>query len=108
MATGFHKEPSSRPIIYQSILLSTPGKTNVSAPFSNGTQHIRVISQVAGYISIDQSTSATLVTSTAVPNGIFVPASVAVAEYFIVTPGQFLTFASTGATTGAISITEMA
>lgn len=107
MASGFGKEPSSRPVIYQSILLSTPGKINVSAPFSKGTQHIRVMSQVTGYISIDQSTSATLVTSTAIPNGLNIPASVAAAEYFIVTPGQFLTFASTGATTGAISITEM-
>ena len=107
MGTGFGKEPSSRPIVYQSVLLSTPGKINVTAKFSPSTQHILVMSQVTGYVSIDQSTSATLVTSTAVPNGFLISASAGTAEYFTVTPGQFLTFCTTGATTGAISVTEM-
>ena len=108
---GFDKQPASRPIIYQNMLIASPIATVCSAKFSNGTQHIRVLSTVSGWVSIDQSTSTTAVTSatiiTTVGAGCFIPAATFTGEYFTVTPGQLLTFCTTGLTTGTISVTEM-
>lgn len=108
MGQGFNKEPSSRPVKYQNLLIASPIVTTCSTPFMSGTQQIRVITNVAGWVSIDQSTSVTFVTSTAIPGaGLSIPASNAGAEYFTVTPGQILTFCTTGLTTGIVSVTEM-
>lgn len=114
MSIGWDKQPSSRVNVAQNITWLTtagpnPGPIVCTSKFSNGTQQIRVISQIAGWVSIDQSTSSTLVTSANIPaTGMFVPASTVGGEYFAVTPGQLLTFCSTGTTTGVISVTEMA
>jgi len=108
---GFDKQPASRPLIYQNVTMPTPIQTVCSAKFSNSTQHIRVLSQISGWVSIDQSTSTTAVTSativTTVGAGFFIPAATFTGEYFTVTPGQLLTFCTTGLTTGVISVTEM-
>lgn len=114
MSGGWDKQPASRVNTYQNVTwLTTTGPAAgpivCSSPFGKSTQQIRVISTIAGWISIDQSTSSTLVTSANIPaTGMFVPASTVGGEYFTVTPGQLMTFASTGVTTGVISITEMA
>ncbi len=109
MAHAFEKQTASRPNIYQTITITSPIKTQCTAKFGNSTQQVRVVTSIGGYVSIDNSTSTTQVTSTTIPaSGFFVPASVASAEYFVVTPGQVLTFCTTGLTTGYVSVTEMA
>ena len=111
MGAGFDKQPASRPWLYQTINYAGGaggGPIVCTAPFSKSTQHIRAISQLAGYVSIDQSTSATLVTSSTIPNGMMIPASTVGGEYFTVTPGQIFTFCSTSTSSAAITITEMA
>ena len=111
---GFDKQPASRPLIYQNVTWFTTGGAIgpkvCSAPFTSGTQHIRVLSSIAGWVSIDQTTSVTAVSSTTLGSttgGFFIPAATFTGEYFTVTPGQLLTFASTGTTTGIVSVTEM-
>jgi len=112
MGSGFDKQSASRPNIYQNITWLTtggaPGPKVCSAPFSASTQQIRVFSSIAGWMSIDQSTSTTVATTGTIPSGLFIPTSTVNGEYFIVTPGQILTFFSTGTTTGYVSVTEMA
>lgn len=107
--SSFDKQPASRCNIYQNLTAVSPIQTVCSAPFGKATQQIRVLSSIAGWVSIDQSTSTTIVTSTTIPGaGFFIPASTVQGEYFTVTPGQILTFCTTGLTTGYISVTEMA
>ena len=113
MSTGyFNKQPASRPVVYQNLTLAAPPVLQCTAKFSNGTQQIRVLSSIAGWASIDQTTSATGITSasivTTAPGGFFLPAATFTGEYFAVTPGQLFTFCSTGVSSGNISITEMA
>jgi len=119
MGAGFDKQPASRPVIYQNLTYTggaSPSTTVYSSKFSNGTQHIRVISTLAGWCSIDQSTVAAstsvqsaTVGSTNIPaTGMSLPASQVGGEYFIVTPGQLFTFASTSTSSGYVSVTEMA
>ena len=113
MGMGFSKQPASRPTIYQNLTSPNPTATVCSAKFSNGTQQIRVITSLAGWFSIDQSTSVTGVSSTTVatssPGGTFIPAATFTGEYFTVTPGQLLTFCTTTAgSSGYVSVTEMA
>jgi len=112
MGLGFDKQPASRPNIYQTVTWLTtagaPGPKVCSSPFGVATQHIRVFSSISGWVSIDQSTSTTVASTATIPSGMFIPASTTTGEYFIVTPGQRLTFFSTGTTTGYINIVEMA
>ena len=119
MGSGFDKQPSSRPNVYQNISYAAAAggtATLVSTKFHASTQHIRVLSTQAGWASVDQSTGSTGISSStsgnanAVPggSGFFIPGSTFCGEYFIVTPGQFLTFVTTSATSGYVSITEMA
>ena len=118
MGSGFDKQPASRPITYQNFVYTggtSPTTTVYSAKFGPSTQQIRVISSLAGWCSIDQSTVAAstsvlsaTVGSTNIPGtGMQIPASVTGGEYFIVTPGQLFTFASTSTSSGNISVTEM-
>jgi hypothetical protein len=111
MGHGFDKQPASRFNKFQTLVYTggaSGGATVISTFFANSTQHIRVISSVAGYISIDQSTSSTIVTSANMPSGALLPASTVGGEYFIVTPGQFLSYCSTSTSSANISCTEMA
>jgi hypothetical protein len=112
MGHGFEKQPASRANIYQNITYAGGaggGPTVISTNFHSSTQHIRVISSLAGWCSIDQSTGSTIVSSSTIPGvGFQIPASTVGGEYFIVTPGQFLSFCSTSTSSAYISITEMA
>jgi hypothetical protein len=111
MSKGFDKQPASRLNKYQTLSYlggASGGATVISTFFANSTQHIRVISSVAGYISIDQTTAATIVTSANMPSGALLPASTVGGEYFVVTPGQFLSFCSTSTSSANLSVTEMA
>ncbi len=119
MASGFDKQAASRPNIYQ--VLQYNSATAISAKFSPGTQHIRVMAQVGGWGTINNTTSETVIASSAGGVGMIItglttgyPAgATAVAgspypEYFAVTPGQIFIFSSTSTSTGAITVTEMA
>ena len=109
MGAGFDKQPASRPYVYQNITAPAAGAIVCTNKFGSSTQHIRILSTLAGWVSIDQSTSATLVTSANIPGtGMFIPASTVGGEYFTVTPGQLLTFCSTSGTSGYVCVTEMA
>jgi hypothetical protein len=106
---GFPKASASRPNVYQNITAPAAGSIVCSNPFGTGTQQIRVISTLAGWASVDHSTSATIATSANIPgSGMYIPVSVSDGCYLVVTPGQLLTFCSTAGSSGYISITEMA
>ena len=115
MAYGYDKQPASRPNIYR--VLQCNAATVISTFFAAGTNQIRVASQINGWGSIDQTTSSVGVSS-AGGTGMLITGGTTSAnptvytqvgvEYFIVTPGQYFSFASTSTSTGAISVTEMA
>lgn len=111
MAGGFDKQPASRPIVYRQLAYvggASGGATVWTTGFQSGTQHVRVISSLAGYTAIEQSTSSLIISSGSLPVGMLLPASTVGGEYFIVTPGQFLSFCSTSTSSGNLTITEMA
>jgi ABC-type anion transport system duplicated permease subunit len=93
MPTFFPKASCSR--------ILTPGTsypwagTGVSASTTVGgeTFHVRVISQLAGYITIGTTSDPTISTTGGV--GTFIAANTANGDYFQVVPGQKILFAST-------------
>src|SRR5215469_10778692 len=105
--TNFIKQPGSRIIANQNLNWTGTG-TIASTNFSPQTYQIRVASQISGWFSIDATTVAGPTTAGGV--GAFVPAATGQAEYFAVTPGQILLWASTSTSTGVgnvVSIQEM-
>jgi hypothetical protein len=111
MASAFDKQHSSRPNRPQTVSYvggASGGPVVCSSPFGTATQQVRLSATVAGWFSIDQSTSATLVTSANIPaTGFFLPASVE-PEYLTVTQGQIFSFCSTSTSSGYVSLGEMA
>jgi hypothetical protein len=69
--------------------------TGISASTSVGTEtyHVRVISQLAGYITIGTTSDPTIATTGGV--GTFVAANTASGDFFQVVPGQKILFSST-------------
>jgi hypothetical protein len=69
--------------------------TGVSVSTAVGTEtfHVRVISQLAGYITIGTTSDPTIASTAAV--GTFIAANTANGDYFQVTPGQKIVFSST-------------
>lgn len=104
------KQPASRPNVYQNLsFASGPAPAQTCTAFGKATQQIRVMSTINGWVTFSGNLSGTTVTSNNIPGtGIFFPASTAIAEYYAVTPGQTLSFCSTAASSGYVSITEMA
>ena len=113
----FSKQSSSRPIKYQVLTYNSAsiGSTN----FGPSVQQVRVMSQLGGWITINQSTSDSIIATTNGGVGMIV-SGVSTAfsagtigggsgfpEYFAVTPGQLFFFNSTTTSSGAVSITEM-
>ncbi len=109
MANYQLKESSSRIVKYHNLQWAGTG-TTFSTNFLSETWQIRVISTVAGYISIVPTTAdATVATTAGV--GVYIPAATAGGEYFTVTPGLILSYSSTTTSTVAgpvVSVTEMA
>jgi|SRR5690349_13539245 hypothetical protein len=104
MADFLSKQHASYPVRYQKV--SYNSATGFSTTFGVGVNHIRVASQLSGWATINQSTSDSIIASSAGGVGIFIAANQA-GEYFTVRPGQFLTFASSSTSTGDVSVTEM-
>lgn len=105
MSNFWGKQPSSRPINAQVVQLSSAIAVN-SVSFGTETQQIRVISNIATWCSIGTSTTAA-VWQTA--GNFYIPIAVSPGEYFTVSPGQQIScISASSATTGTVSITEMA
>ena len=80
--------------------------TLVSTPFTSETWRVRVISQVAGWIAIDNIGT---VPTTVGGNGTFLPASTVGGEVFSCSPSQVLSFSSATTSSGAwVNLTELA
>ncbi len=118
MASAFDKQCSSRPVTYQ--VLQYNSATLFTTKFGVATQQIRVMAQIGGWGTINNTTADSIIASSAGGVGMIItglstgyPAAVTTVggspypEYFSVTPGQIFTFSSTSTSTGAISITEM-
>ena len=119
MANAFDKQGASRPHIYQVIQYNSASIGTTK--FGAGTQQIRVMRQLGGWGTINDTTNDSVIATSAGGVGMFItgistgtPAAATAAtgspypEYFAVTPGQIFFFSSTSTSTGAISITEMA
>lgn len=119
MATGFDKQAASRPTRYQ--VLQYAAATVFTTKFGPSCQHIRIMSQIGGWGTINDTTADLTVASSAGGIGMFItgistgtPAAVTTVtgspypEYFSVTPGQIFVFSSTSTSSGACSVTEMA
>jgi hypothetical protein len=105
----FEKATSSR-ILRGQVLPWAGTGTSISTFFGPQTFQVRVISQINGYISIDQTTGTSLLSTSTFSGGMFIAANTANGDYLTVTPGQYLTFtSSTTGTTGSsiISVSEM-
>ncbi len=108
MANYQLKESSSRIIKAHNVNWTGTG-TAFTTNFLSETWQIRVLSSVAGYISIVPTTADATVPTTA-GVGTMISANVD-GEYFTVTPGMILGYASTTTSTVAgpiLSVTEMA
>jgi hypothetical protein len=97
------KQHASRPIKYQNLSYTGSGSVP-STNFSNSIQHIRVETDISGYLVIGDGTS---VTATAQSGSMRIAANVE-GEYFAVTPGQMAAFISTSTSSGNCSLVEMA
>lgn len=113
------KQPSSRPITYQ--VLEYNSATVWTTKFGSNINQIRVMSQLGGWCTINDTTADSVIATSAGGVGMIVTgvstgvpaAATAVSgspryEYFSVNPGQIMVFASTSTSTGAVSITECA
>jgi hypothetical protein len=80
--------------------------TSASSSVGSETFHVRVISALAGYITIGTTSDLTIATTGAV--GTFIAANTANGDYFQVTPGQKVMFASTTTSSASLwNMTEM-
>ena len=121
MAGGYDKQAASRPITYQ--VLQYNSATVFTNKFGPATQQIRVMSQIGGWGTVNDTTAGSgtgTVASSAGGIGMIITglttgypgAATALGgspypEYFAVTPGQVFIFSSTSTSTGACSVTEM-
>lgn len=104
MADFLSKQHASYPTKYQKV--SYNAATGFSTTFMTGTNHVRVVTQLAVWATVNQTTSDSVIASSAGGVGMFIAANQA-GEYFTVRPGQFMTFASSSTSTGDLSVTEM-
>ena len=106
MGSFYDKQHASRIIKSQGI--DWPGAGTVSSTrFLAETWQIRVVTQLAGYISIVPTTADATVATTA-GAGAYLPANLP--EYFAVSPGMILSYASSTTSTlpvPIVNVTEM-
>lgn len=106
MANFVPKQSSNYPNIYQ--VLQYNSATCFSTKFNSQTQQIRVLSQLAGWATVNQTTADVTIATSAGGVGMVIAANTAQGDYFTVRPGQIFVFSSTSTATGAVSVTEMA
>lgn len=103
------KAPASR-INKAQTLAWTGSGTSVTTSFQNEIFHVRVISQIAGWIAIEPfATAGTVMSTSTFVGGTYIAANTANGDYFAASPGQVLTFTSTTTSSGnnTISVSEM-
>lgn len=109
--TAYISKVSSSFINKGQVLAWAGSGTSVTTNFLSQTRHIRVISQINGYIAIEPAaTQGTIMSTSSFAGGTFIAANTANGDYFAVVPGMVLTFtSSTTGTTGSsiISVSEM-
>jgi hypothetical protein len=99
------KYGSSR-ILRGQVLQWAGSGTTVSTTFLPMTLQIRVISQINGYIAVDNT--GTSISTSNFSGGTFIAANTASGDYFTVTPGQILEFTSTTTSSGGfVSVADM-
>jgi hypothetical protein len=103
------KAPASR--INRAQTLSWAGSgTSQTTTFQANISHVRVISQISGWIAIEPAATAGTVMSTSTfVGGTFIAANTANGDYFSCVQGQVLTFTSTTTSSGnqTVSVSEM-
>jgi hypothetical protein len=106
MATFFPKTGCSRIIVPGTTYAWTGTGVSASTAVGTETYHVRVISQLAGYITVGTTSDPSIASTAAV--GTFIAANTANGDYFIVTPGQKIMFASTTTSSANVwNMTEM-
>lgn len=102
------KAPASRINKAQTLAWAGTG-TVASTSFQAQISHVRIISQINGWIAIEPAATAGTVMSTSTfVGGTFIAANTANGDYFAVTQGEVLTFTSTTTSSGnIISVSEM-
>src|SRR5262249_27685460 len=106
MSTYYGKQAASRIIVGQPLTWAGSG-TLFSARFSPQTYQVRVISQINGWVAVQDSTS-TLFSTTTFAGGTYIAANTGSGDYFACNPGQALGFTSTTTSSGIlISFSEM-
>lgn len=103
------KAPASRILRGQALAWAGTG-TTISSTFSAETRHIRVISQINGWIINEPAaTQGTLMSTSTFVGGMYIAANTANGDYIAVNPGEVLTFTSTTTSSGnqTVSVTEM-
>jgi len=99
MSAFFQKASSSR-LGLNKVLNYTGSGAFSTTGVSPGIYHLRVLSQLPGFLSIDVAAASTGV-------GALIAANTAGGDYFSCVPGNIVTFSSTASTTGSLSVTEM-
>jgi hypothetical protein len=98
--TAFFQKASSSRIGFNTILNYTGSGTVSTTNVHAGCYHVRVLSQVPGFLAIDVSASSS-------GSGTLIAANTAGGDYFSCIPGNIVTFSSTLGTSGTLSVTEM-
>ncbi len=119
MGAGISKQSASRPTKYQ--VLNYASATVFTTKFGPSVQHIRVMSQIGGWGTINDTTADSVIATSAGGVGMIItgistgyPLAVTTVggspypEYFSCVPGQIFTFSSTSTSTGSCTVTEMA
>lgn len=115
MANYWQKQPGSHPIKYQ--VLQSNSATVWSTNFGPNVNQIRVVSQIGGWGTVNDTTADSVVPTSGGGVGMIITGlttagtisyGVGKPEYFAVNAGQIFMFSSTSTSTGAVSVTEMA
>ncbi len=101
MVATLPKAPASRLGLSQRLDWPGGAPTLVTTTFVHNTQHVRVLSQVAGWISFETTGLSSTV------GGMLIAPNTAGGDYFDVTPGQVMCFSSTTTSSGSLTVTEM-
>jgi hypothetical protein len=77
--------------------------TLVTTPMGPETFHVRILSQIAGFVAIDNL--GTVVSSAG--GGALIAAQTAAGDFFKCVPGQLVSFSSSSTSSGSLTVTEM-
>jgi hypothetical protein len=99
MTAFFVKQSASR-LGFNKLLNYTGSGAVTTTGVSPGIYHLRILGQISGFLNIGSSAVSTGV-------GMLIAQNTAGGDYFQCVPGDIVTFSTTTATTGTVSVTEM-